>query len=80
MPLWGGWQILDTAFVANEVVEDIRGGGRKRVLVKLDFEKTYDRINWAFLDRVFQRKGFGAQWRRWIRGCLSSACFSVIVN
>lgn len=27
-----------------------------------------------------ERKGFGGRWRRWIRGCLRSYCFAVIVN
>lgn len=32
--------IPDVALIANEVVEDIMRGGRKRVMVKLDFEKA----------------------------------------
>ena len=76
----GGRQILDAALVANEVVEDVRRRKQKGMVFKLDFEKAYDRVNWDFLDRVFCRKGFGDRWRGWIKGCLSSVVFSVIVN
>ena len=37
-------QILDVALVANEIVEDVRATGRKRVVFKIDFEKAYDHV------------------------------------
>lgn len=40
-----GCQILDVAFVANEVVDDVRSRKRDGVIFKLDFEKAYDRVN-----------------------------------
>lgn len=51
--------------------------GKKGVIVSLDFEKTYDRVSWDFLDKVLQRKGFGDCW---IWGCHYTTCFYVIVN
>ena len=49
-------------------------------MFKIDFEKAYDSVSWHFLDFVLQRKNFGSKWRSWIRGCLSSVSFSVLIN
>lgn len=62
------------------MVEEAKREVKKGVIVKLDFEKAYDRVSWSFLDKVLQHKGFGDRWRRWTQDCLSSSCFSVIVN
>ena len=50
------------------------------VLCKLDLENAYDRINWDFLLSVMQKMGFGEKWVEWIRWCISTASFSVLVN
>jgi hypothetical protein len=31
-------------------------------VIKLDFEKAYDKIHWKFLFEVLQRKGFSEAW------------------
>lgn len=79
-------QILDAVLVANEVVEEV---WKKDIgfVFKIDFEKAYDMVDWIFLDRMLEQKGFRSVWRGfrsvwrgWIRGCVSSANFSVIIN
>lgn len=62
-------QILDLVLVANEVVEYYRSLRREGVVVKIDFEKAYDHVEWEFLDFVMEKKGFGGRWRKWIKGC-----------
>ena len=32
------------------------------------------------MDHVLERKGFSTKWRSWIRGCLLSTSFAVLVN
>ena len=54
--------------------------GEEGVVFKIDFEKAYDHVDWGFLDHVLQRKGFSQKWRSWIRGCLSSSSFAILVN
>lgn len=45
--LVAGRQIPDQVLVANEAIEEYRS--RKRgVLLKLDFEKAYDHVDWDF--------------------------------
>ncbi|KAL5583298.1 hypothetical protein UlMin_015740 [Ulmus minor] len=73
-------QILDVVLVATEAVEDYRKRGERGVIFKVDFEKAYDYVNWDFLDLVLEKKGFGVRWRSWMRGCISSANFSIMIN
>ena len=53
-----GRQILDVVLVANEAIEDYKRSNKKGVVVKIDFEKAYDKVCWDFLDFVFQKKKF----------------------
>lgn len=61
-------------------VEEYRMKKKEGIVFKIDFEKAYDPVSWEFLDFVLERKGFGDKWRKWIRGCLILANFSMIIN
>ena len=39
----------------------------KKVVIKLDMEKTFDKVDWTFLKNILVAKGFGSKWRRWIQ-------------
>ena len=75
-----GRHILDAVLIANEVVDEKRKSREEGVVFKINFEKAYDHVDWGFLDHVLQRKGFSQKWRSWIRGCLSSSSFAILVN
>ena len=47
-----GRQILDGALIANEVVRWIRKKKTIVMLMKLDFNKAYDPVRWAFTEQV----------------------------
>jgi len=72
--------ILNSVLMANEVVEDLRRGGRRGLYLKVDFEKAYDSVKWDFLYDMLQRRGFHNKWITWMRGCMESATVSVLVN
>jgi hypothetical protein len=71
---------LDAVLIANEVVEEVRKKKVEGLVFKIDFEKAYDHVEWAFLDDILGKKGFGLRWRSWIMGCLSYANFSILFN
>ena len=50
------------------------------VIVKLDIEKAYDHVNWDVLFYLMERMGFGEKWGRWMKFCVSTVQFSVLVN
>ncbi|RVX10323.1 putative ribonuclease H protein [Vitis vinifera] len=75
-----GRQILDAVLMANEIVDEKRRSREEGVVFKIDFEKAYDHVKWDFLDHMLEKKGFSLKWRSWMRGCLSSVSFAILVN
>lgn len=61
-----GRNILDGVLIANEVVDWWKKSGQMGLILKLDFEKTYDSVNWDCLLDMMSRFGFGIKWRKWI--------------
>lgn len=76
----GGRCILDGVMIANEVIEWWKCSKHKGVILKLDFEKAYDSVNWDFLFSMLYNFGFDEKWICWIKGCLTSSRISVLVN
>ena len=75
-----GRQILDGALIANEVVNWLKKHKKDGVLLKLDFQKAYDTIDWDSLDLVLKEMGFTDKWRGWVRECVTTAKMSILVN
>ena len=75
-----GRQILDASLIANEVIDSILKKKEKGVLRKLDIEKAYDQINWNFLTTVLFKMGFKEKWFGWIKWCISTTSFSIMLN
>lgn len=75
-----GRNILDGPLVINEVCSWAKRSKKKLLLLKVDFDKAFDSINWEYLDSVLSQMRFGGKWRAWISGCLKSSRASVLVN
>ncbi|XP_015935571.1 uncharacterized protein LOC107461565 [Arachis duranensis] len=54
-----GRKIHDGALIACETVNWIKLRKKEAAIIKLDFQKAYDRVKWSFVDIVLQKMGFG---------------------
>lgn len=43
-------------------------------------EKAYDHMCWKFLEDTMLQMGFGRKWCNWVKVCISSASFSLLIN
>jgi hypothetical protein len=71
---------VEGVVVVNEVVDFAKKSGKECLVLKVDFEKAYDSVDWGFLDYILQRFGFGTKWRAWMRACVCAGNMSVLIN
>jgi hypothetical protein len=64
--------LLDSVITAYEVLPFWLIKKQKELLVKLDFDKAYDMVNWDFLTEVMHARGFGMKWIRRIQDLLQA--------
>ena len=50
------------------------------IILKLDFEKAFDRMEHAAMLELMRRKGFGTTWIRWMTSIFQSGTSSVLLN
>ena len=75
-----GRYILDGGLIANEACDYLKKEKKKAFLMKIDFEKAYDSVNWNFIQNTLLQMGFGERWCKWVQTCQKSASVSVLVN
>ena len=61
--------ILESVVIAHEVVHSVHSSKQPGVILKLDYEKAYDRVSWDFLHEVLESRGFCNKWLFWMK-CL----------
>ncbi|PNY15230.1 cysteine-rich receptor-like protein kinase [Trifolium pratense] len=74
-----GRQILDGILIANDTVDEAKKK-KELILFKVDFEKTYDLVEWSYLFSIMSKMIFPCKWRKWISKCVRSTSASVLVN
>lgn len=72
--------ITDGPLMVNEIISYLKKVKKSAMLLKIDFEKAFDKISWAFLDQVMGQMNFPTQWRKWIMCIISSVRSAVLVN
>jgi hypothetical protein len=57
-----GRNIHDGVVVLHEILHDLKRTNGSTLIIKLDFEKSYDKVHWNFLEEVLVRKWFCHTW------------------
>jgi hypothetical protein len=54
-----GWYILESVVTVHEVLHSVKHNKQQGYVLKLDYEKTYDKVNWQFLLDILEKRKFG---------------------
>jgi hypothetical protein len=68
--------IMDGILALHEILHDTRIKKKDGLILKLDFEKAYDKLNWDFLFECLKQRGFGVKWCDWIKLVMRSGTAS----
>jgi len=72
-----GRGMMDSVLIANETMNFLKKENLKAVIVKVDYGKAFDLVDWDFFIYMMERMGFSVKWIKWIKTCLTSATISV---
>jgi hypothetical protein len=75
-----GRYILKSVVIAHEVVHSLHKNKDSGVIIKLDYEKAYDRVNLDFLFEILKKRGFSDTWIGWVKMLVLGGSVSVMAN
>jgi hypothetical protein len=64
----------------HETLHELKKKRLDGIVLKIYFEKAYDKVNSKFLQQVMRMKGFSQKWGRWTELIVSGGSVSVKVN
>jgi hypothetical protein len=64
---------------AHEILYDSIKNKEKGLVLKLDYEKAYDRVNWQFLQEILISRGFRNKWVNWIMKLVKWVLFASVL-
>jgi hypothetical protein len=53
---------------------------RMSVILKIDFEKTHDKVKWPFFFQTLRIKGFLPKWIHWVKTFIFAGSVAINVN
>ena len=73
--------MADNILLAAELIKGYsRKNNNPRCMIKMDLRKAYDSISWVFLFSVMEEMGFPPRFMDWIRPCVTTVSYSLLVN
>jgi hypothetical protein len=75
-----GRNILDGVVILHEIVHELHSKKLNGAILKLYFEKAYDKVKWSFLRQTFRMREFSNEWRALINSFVSGGSVAIKVN
>jgi hypothetical protein len=64
----------------HRTIHEMHRKKKNGLILKLDFEKAYDKVKWSFMQQVLRLKGFSSTWCSWIQQVVTKGFVAVKVK
>jgi hypothetical protein len=68
---------MEGVVMLHETIHELHRKKHDGVILKLDFEKAYDKLKWSFIQQVLKMKGLSPTWCEWISKVMSRGSVAV---
>lgn len=75
-----GRNINEGIFIVNEVIHSLKSSNLDGSILKIDFSKAYDSVDWSCLFHSMSCLNMGEKWISWVLALLQSSRMSVLIN
>jgi hypothetical protein len=77
-----GRSIHDNTVLAHEIFHSMKHkqGNGGLMALKLDMEKAFDSMEWEFILKILRLLGFNSIWTQWIKQCITTTSFSIMLD
>ena len=71
---------MECVIILHEVIHELKTSKRQGLIMKIDFEKAYDKVRCDFLEEVMLGKGLPVEWIGWVMQIVKGGRVCVNVN
>jgi hypothetical protein len=75
-----GRNILEGVVILQETIHKLHLKKQSGVILKIDFEKAYDKVKWPFMFQTLRMKGFSSKWISWMKSFVTGGSVAINVN
>jgi hypothetical protein len=75
-----GRNIMEGTIILHETIHELNSKKQDGIILKIDFEKAYDKIKWNFLQQTLAMKGFSQKWCSWVQQFTQGGNVNIKVN
>ena len=71
---------MEGAVILHETIHELLTKKLDGIILKIDFEKAYDKVKWSFVQQTLHMKGFSEKWCRWVDHFIQGGNVNLKVN
>jgi hypothetical protein len=72
--------IMEGVVIFHETIHELHRRKKSGVIVKIDFDKAYDKVKWPFVKQVLEMKEVLSVWCHWIGTIIQGGHVGIKIN